>query len=754
MPTPPYAKVLMSVNGGGQQTGGLTVSGGDEIQLSAESISGWQQARWEIYGYPPDWPTPTGWDVDSDTNAIFSTDFTPDAITLEAAATRWGKWLVRLIVNGGFKNGVGPKYNEAGQLLSSDVIDTGDDGWQVLSPTLGLTDVAFAEEGQFGSYREWVLGIQLSLRNIDAASTGVGGITQLTSDVLAGPGAGVQVATVAGIRGRPVSASAPSTDDVYRWNGSAWAPYALATIAVTWASDLAGSSNANQYVAAISGNSGGGGAVPVLSTAYLTFGTNPAAAGKLRFPNNTQIGWRNAGNSGDIPIVVDSSNNLLIGDQTYVAAARLWASASVGMQAGSAGYLVHDGATLEASASTQTWKAVGGANVRAKLDTTFGIGTFGGDTVAGYFAGHIGPLTSNETTYAGVWLLGPGVSRTDSNASLESNGSGLIVNSPNSGSTIRFLHGSATESFQLSSAGGYAQFNVASVYFTENLTPIFSQTARTSDLAPHDLEIQAQPPYASATTFRAGGNVFVNIPANVGSPSPTHHGGFDVRYDNTNIVSMGEYSNSGNAYGAIWFGGASTSKSATNWAFLGASADTYFNAPSASMYFGVSANYYMRMTATDFVLGTNYSTPQYKFDWSTTAILHFTSDAVTARIQYDSSSASNPFHLGNTTGVNELVGGVATTTRSTSSSFTLDTTTTDNTVFLDTSGATKTITLPTPTNGRRFTIVDSTGSFATNNATLARHGSEKINGVAASLVLATAWGIYNVYSDGTDWFVS
>lgn len=52
----------------------------------------------------------------------------------------------------------------------------------------------------------------------------VAGITELTGDVTAGPGTGAQAATVRKIQGRSVSTSAPSLNDVLKWDGSQWAP--------------------------------------------------------------------------------------------------------------------------------------------------------------------------------------------------------------------------------------------------------------------------------------------------------------------------------------------------------------------------------------------------------------------------------------------------------------------------------------------------------------------------------------------------
>ena len=79
----------------------------------------------------------------------------------------------------------------------------------------------------------------------------------------------------------------------------------------------------------------------------------------------------------------------------------------------------------------------------------------------------------------------------------------------------------------------------------------------------------------------------------------------------------------------------------------------------------------------------------------------------------------------------------------------------DATVFCDTSGGAFTVTLPNPSlvPGKILRIIDTTGSFNINNLTLARFGSEKIEGLSASKVLQTAWGWFNIVSNGTDWFV-
>lgn len=56
---------------------------------------------------------------------------------------------------------------------------------------------------------------------VGGASSG-SGIDQLTTDVTAGPGSGSQAATVVAIQGQPVSSAAPGTGDVLTWDGAGW----------------------------------------------------------------------------------------------------------------------------------------------------------------------------------------------------------------------------------------------------------------------------------------------------------------------------------------------------------------------------------------------------------------------------------------------------------------------------------------------------------------------------------------------------
>jgi hypothetical protein len=90
---------------------------------------------------------------------------------------------------------------------------------------------------------------------------------------------------------------------------------------VTWANDLAGSSNTHQWLASISGSGGAGGAVPVANATYLQFaktGDTASTSARINFQGQaaeTYIGYRDAANTHDRIIVsCDGSNDLQFGD--------------------------------------------------------------------------------------------------------------------------------------------------------------------------------------------------------------------------------------------------------------------------------------------------------------------------------------------------------------------------------------------------------------------------------------------------------
>lgn len=83
----------------------------------------------------------------------------------------------------------------------------------------------------------------------------------------------------------------------------------------------------------------------------------------------------------------------------------------------------------------------------------------------------------------------------------------------------------------------------------------------------------------------------------------------------------------------------------------------------------------------------------------------------------------------------------------------------DRIIYVDTSGGAFTLTLPNPTTVSTSTttqtlrIIDVAGTLSTNNLTLARFGSEKIEGLAASKVFQTDWGYWSIVTNNVDWFI-
>lgn len=196
MPTPPYAKVLTSI-AGDTAVGGVRapVAGSSSVQFSGESTVGWTQQRWELYAYPAGFTAPAGWTLDGSTQIIYSTAVTPPSFTLPAAATRWGKWLIRLLVNEGVSNS---------QAVASLKDETA--GVSVLSPK-GQVDTAALEAAQFDAFRGWVADYQRNLRIIEPQLGGGGGSTPTGTGFVHVTG-GVQDGAAALVQNADVGASA------------------------------------------------------------------------------------------------------------------------------------------------------------------------------------------------------------------------------------------------------------------------------------------------------------------------------------------------------------------------------------------------------------------------------------------------------------------------------------------------------------------------------------------------------------------
>lgn len=72
----------------------------------------------------------------------------------------------------------------------------------------------------------------------------------------------------------------------------------------------------------------------------------------------------------------------------------------------------------------------------------------------------------------------------------------------------------------------------------------------------------------------------------------------------------------------------------------------------------------------------------------------------------------------------------------------------------DSTSAAFNLTFPTPAVGLMFTVKDLTGQFGTNAVTMVRAGSEKIENLAASMILSANYGSWTFYcGDGTNWII-
>jgi hypothetical protein len=160
MPSVPYARLLVSVNGGAYQTGKISPAYGDAIQLVGEVTAGWDHQIWEIVYYPATWATPSGWTLDPVTGFIYSTAVQPPSFTLPPD-TLWGKWLFRLRINDAITNDKAEtRFTDTASGLSIESSHT-------------LRDLGSTEKDQYD--KDWARDHQHNLRAIDSGMTGSGG---------------------------------------------------------------------------------------------------------------------------------------------------------------------------------------------------------------------------------------------------------------------------------------------------------------------------------------------------------------------------------------------------------------------------------------------------------------------------------------------------------------------------------------------------------------------------------------------------
>ena len=160
MPTPPYAQATTSVNAGAYTPGGVVVPSLATVAFQMASTVGVTSQLWELYSYPDGWTAPAGWTLSGGAGSSYTSNaVVPPSLTLPANTTSmWGKWMVRLTINGGVS------------ATSPNLLIDETCAFSMLSNN-GLEDSAYNEATQFSVLKQWSHGIQVSLRILNSLVT-------------------------------------------------------------------------------------------------------------------------------------------------------------------------------------------------------------------------------------------------------------------------------------------------------------------------------------------------------------------------------------------------------------------------------------------------------------------------------------------------------------------------------------------------------------------------------------------------------
>ena len=96
---------------------------------------------------------------------------------------------------------------------------------------------------------------------------------------------------------------------------------------------------------------------------------------------------------------------------------------------------------------------------------------------------------------------------------------------------------------------------------------------------------------------------------------------------------------------------------------------------------------------------------------------------------------------------------IVTINPATQSPYTITSSDIGKTFLVQSANGAMTFTLPAASINFHFTIKDRDGFMSTSNCTIARAGSESIEGLASSYVCASDFGIWNPKCNGTNWFL-
>jgi hypothetical protein len=524
---------------------------------------------------------------------------------------------------------------------------------------------------------------------------------------------------------------------------------------VSWNDDLAGSTNLDQWVAAISGPGGAGGTVPLNITTlqFATGQSNPAlnqastssASGQI-LTIQAQSATGATHNGGDLYLASGASGSATVGTvrlRTDSTDRLLVSPTNITIPAFSTAGVVHNDASGNLSTSLI---------VDADIDPTADI------DVTKIAHGTAGQLLLTNATPVNAWTTMGG------DAIISATGSVTVTGLQTNPVTPQSL-GPDEDGYVLTwdDLDGYWKGLPPTVAFMAGCDLSGTSTCQTV-IAVQGNAYKTETPGASqdgyVPTWVESNNRFEILPqtgsGGGGGGGVTTVGTFDFQPPNANglaIVSTSIYAQSADAThpgmvstGTQTFAGDKTLSGATTLSAL--STGIVHSGSGGALTSSLILNADVDAAAAIVYSKLNLTGGIVDADVNASAAIagskitpNFGSQALTAGQSV----------LGTTTAANTLAGSLTVTTRAVSGALTIDTTTTDFILLVDTS-ATRNITFPAPTNGRIIVVKDKTGTCETNNITMVRNGSEKIDGLAASRVLNTNWGYWTFTSDGVDWF--
>jgi hypothetical protein len=332
-------------------------------------------------------------------------------------------------------------------------------------------------------------------------------------------------------QGLPVGSAAGQTAI---WNGSQWVAGALdladadattGTLALTKL-PLGG---ANQVLWSNGSANSWTGAPSVTSlsaSSHVALGATPAQSGPVRLTNGAFIYSRNAGDTGDLPVIgLNGADQVSIGtDFVQVTSTTVYLAVPTSVRFASSlssPRITHDARTTDATPQNLTltpqapWASATGANrTSGSVIVDIAAPTNGGTTEAAFRVTRAGTLHvqagpyNSPPTYTAIWL-GPGISPTTTNFAFLGNGTSLTyLNVPSGGTAFVSVGGTSSTSLGVSAAAIDIS-GIGDVRWANTVTaPTIYQITRTTDAAPQNLTVTAQSAWASATgANRNGGNL-------------------------------------------------------------------------------------------------------------------------------------------------------------------------------------------------------------------------------------------------------